>query len=546
MAIQETFVVTARKWRPQQFSDVVGQEHITKTLKNAITGNRVHHAYLFSGPRGVGKTTTARIFARGVNCVNLKNGEPCNECENCLNMLENKSMDIIEIDGASNNSVDDIRKLRENAKYPPITGKFKLYIIDEVHMLSTSAFNALLKTLEEPPPHLLFVFATTESHKVPATILSRCQRFDFRRMEITNITNQLKYIAEKESITIDEQSLVTIAKKADGSMRDSQSIFDQVIAFCGKDVNYSDMAESLHLIDEEFFFELTDAISNNDKAEIFNISKKVSDKGYDLNETLSGYLEHVRNLMSVKATESTDLIETSEEYKEKYLKYSEKFTDNDLLSMMKIVNDAEQQIRFSSQPKIKFELSLLKMASLEKVQDLNLLLSQIAELKKNSNWIGNSSDEPKQVIQESKKEIKKTSILDVVENTVAKPQKSLKSEIQNKWNDFKNSDELIDLGLSELKNTFAEIYDDYIILKPNSEFLYNFFNENREKVRSLFNNKFDLKINIDFVYDKNQPIKEVSNKFSKEVTSNSKIEDDTELSDLEKAIIKELGAIKIK
>lgn len=546
MAIQETFVVTARKWRPQQFSDVVGQEHITKTLKNAITGNRVHHAYLFSGPRGVGKTTTARIFARGVNCVNLKDGEPCNECENCLNMLENKSMDIIEIDGASNNSVDDIRKLRENAKYPPSTGKFKLYIIDEVHMLSTSAFNALLKTLEEPPPHLLFVFATTESHKVPATILSRCQRFDFRRMEITNITNQLKYIAEKESITIDEQSLVTIAKKADGSMRDSQSIFDQVIAFCGKDVNYSDMAESLHLIDEEFFFELTDAISNNDKAEIFNISKKVSDKGYDLNETLSGYLEHVRNLMSVKATESTDLIETSEEYKEKYLKYSEKFTDNDLLSMMKIVNDAEQQIRFSSQPKIKFELSLLKMASLEKVQDLNLLLSQIAELKKNSNWIGNSSDEPKQVIQESKKEIKKTSILDVVENTVAKPQKSLKSEIQNKWNDFKNSDELIDLGLSELKNTFAEIYDDYIILKPNSEFLYNFFNENREKVRSLFNNKFDLKINIDFVYDKNQPIKEVSNKFSKEVTSNSKIEDDTELSDLEKAIIKELGAIKIK
>ncbi|HOQ49021.1 MAG TPA: DNA polymerase III subunit gamma/tau, partial [Candidatus Kapabacteria bacterium] len=308
MSKNQEFIVTARKWRPLTFNSVVGQEHITTTLKNAIKTGRIHHAYLFCGPRGVGKTTTARILARAVNCLQPIYAEPCNQCTNCEAALNNRSIDIIEIDGASNNSVDDVRTLRENAKYPPSQGKYKMYIIDEVHMLSTSAFNALLKILEEPPSHLLFVFATTEAHKVPATIISRCQRFDFRRMEIPDIVYQLRNIAQKEEISIDEESLITIAKKADGSMRDSQSIFDQVIALCGKNVSYSEMAKSLHLLDEDFFFQLSEAISNKDSAKVFELSQIVISQGYEIQEVLSGLLEHFRNILTVIITQNTKLL----------------------------------------------------------------------------------------------------------------------------------------------------------------------------------------------------------------------------------------------
>jgi len=263
------YIVTARKWRPLTFGDVIGQNHITQTLKNAIQSGRLHHAYLFCGPRGVGKTTTARILARAVNCLEPNDAEPCNKCINCIAVIEGRSVDIIEIDGASNNSVDDVRKLRENAKYPPSHGKYKMYVIDEVHMLSSSAFNALLKTLEEPPPHLMFVFATTEAHKVLPTITSRCQRYDFRRMETTEIVSRLKYIAERENVTIDEKSLMLIAKRADGSMRDSQSIFDQVIAFCGKKVEFHNTVDSLSLIDDEFFFRISRAALDKDIAQMF-------------------------------------------------------------------------------------------------------------------------------------------------------------------------------------------------------------------------------------------------------------------------------------
>jgi DNA polymerase-3 subunit gamma/tau len=255
-SIEPEFIVTARKWRPQQFKDVIGQEHITTTLRNAIHTGRIHHAYLFCGPRGVGKTTTARILARAVNCLDPHDNEPCNVCSSCKAILENKSLDIIEIDGASNNSVDDVRKLRENAKYPALDGKYRLYIIDEVHMLTTSAFNALLKILEEPPSHLLFVFATTEPHKVPATILSRCQRFEFKRMKNADIIKQISIIAEKDGLVIDDEAMLTIARKADGSMRDAESLLDQIVAFCGKTINYTEMADALHLIDTEFFFRI--------------------------------------------------------------------------------------------------------------------------------------------------------------------------------------------------------------------------------------------------------------------------------------------------
>lgn len=381
-AKEKEFIATARKWRPMRFSDVVGQGHITSTLKNALKSGRIHHAYLFCGPRGVGKTTTARILARAANCANPQDSEPCNECRSCKSVLEGSSMDVIEIDGASNNSVEDVRKLRENAKYPPVAGSHKMYIIDEVHMLSTSAFNALLKTLEEPPPHLLFVFATTESHKVPATIISRCQKFDFRRMESADIVKQLKFIAEREDIKIDEESLAAIATKADGSMRDGQSMFDQVRAFCGSDIKYAEMADALNLIDRDFFFRISDSISAGDLKDVFEIASEVADRGYDMNECLAGLLEHFRNILTVIATDSTKLIDASEKFLLKYKSAANTFQKADVLRYMKIIANSMQAMRFAPQPKIRFETALVQLASLDKAVDVAELIKEIKDLKK--------------------------------------------------------------------------------------------------------------------------------------------------------------------
>ncbi len=410
----QDFVVTARKWRPLRFGDVVGQEHITNTLRNALLNNRLHHAFLFCGPRGVGKTTTARIISRAINCLNLlPNGEPCNECENCKSVILGRSLDIIEIDGASNNGVDDVRQLRENAKYPPSTGKYKMYIIDEVHMLSNSAFNALLKTLEEPPAHLMFVFATTESHKVPATIISRCQRFDFRRMEIENIISQLRTISNKENIRIDDKSLYQIAKKADGSMRDSQSIFDQVVAFCGTDIKFSEVSDALHLIDEDFFFRMSDCIINGDLVEAFNISNEIIKKGYELQETLHGLLEHFRNILTVLATGNTSLIDTSEVYKLKYSETAAITTKSNVLRYVQVINKTDETIRFAAQPRIKFELALATMASLGNTLEIKQLIEEI----RNINEFPNNQTEQTATASVQKKNIEpKIKIETKVEN----------------------------------------------------------------------------------------------------------------------------------
>lgn len=382
MADQQEFLVTARKWRPQRFEDVVGQEHVTRTLENAILNKRIHHAYVFTGPRGVGKTTCARILARAVNCLNPIGAEPCNECTSCTAMLDSRSVDIIEIDGASNNSVDDVRKLRDSAKYAPMNGQYKMYIIDEVHMLSTSAFNALLKTLEEPPPHLVFVFATTENHKVPATILSRCQRFDFRRMEIETIVAQLQHIAERESITIDEASLVAVARKADGSMRDSQSIFDQIVSFCGTTILYSDLSSVLHLIDVDFFFEVSEAIQTRNVAAMFELARTVIRRGYDLQECLVGLLEHYRNFLSVLATGSTSLIEASSVHIQRYGTEATKLTQVEVMRIMTMISQGEAVLRANPpQPRVRFEFTLLQLATMDSTVDLGSVIASLKQVK---------------------------------------------------------------------------------------------------------------------------------------------------------------------
>ncbi len=271
----EKFLVTARKWRPQKFEDVVGQEHITQTLKNSIKSGKIAHAFIFSGPRGIGKTSTARILAKSLNCPNSKDYNPCNQCEVCESITNGSNIDVIEIDGASNRRIDEIRTLRESVQYAPSTVKYKVYIIDEVHMLTTESFNALLKVLEEPPPHIIFIFATTDIHKVPATILSRCQRYEFRRLTTEEIKNHLIKIAEYEGIEYDEDALRFIARRADGAMRDAQSLFDQIVVYSNGKVVLNEVKDILNIIDVDIYFRVSDAIKKREIEEAFRIVNEI-------------------------------------------------------------------------------------------------------------------------------------------------------------------------------------------------------------------------------------------------------------------------------
>ncbi len=368
------FVVTARKWRPQRFEDVVGQEHITSTLKNAIKEKRIAHAYLFTGPRGVGKTTTARILAKTLNCENRKNSEPCNECEMCKSIQNSQLIDIIEIDGASNRGIDEIRSLRDSVKYAPTRGNYKVYIIDEVHMLTKESFNAFLKTLEEPPEHIIFIFATTDVHKVPLTIISRCQRYDFRRIQLDKIKETLKMIADEEKISIDDKTLTIIAKKADGALRDAESYFDQVVAFSKGKIDAELVSQMLNLIDEEIYFNISDAVIEKDFKVVFQTSEKIYENGWDFSDFMDGLVEHFRNLLSVTVTDSTSTIETADIYKTRYLEYKGKFY---ILRLLNFLNKSQQELRFSQNQKLKIEIILSHLIALESSKTISELISEV-------------------------------------------------------------------------------------------------------------------------------------------------------------------------
>jgi DNA polymerase-3 subunit gamma/tau len=386
-----SYQVTARKWRPMVFEDVIGQAHVCNTLRNAISTNRLAHAFIFSGGRGCGKTSTARILAKAVNCLHPKDTNPCNECEVCEEITNGRSLDVIEIDGASNRGVDEIRNLRESVRYAPAHGKYKVYIIDEVHMLTKEAFNALLKTLEEPPPQVLFIFATTEVHKVPSTILSRCQRYDFRRITIEDIISRLRFIAREEKIAIDDDSLMIIAKKGDGSMRDSQSIFDQVVSYCGTSITAPQIISVLNVVDQEFFFRITECIKAHDTKAGLALVEEIVRNGYDIKEFLSGLAEHFRNLLIALTTQSAHLIEASEVHRKRYTTDAKQFSEQDILRLIKLTTEMESSIRYSAQPRFRLEVGIIQMTKMEQSVKIDDLLQQLDELKKKLNSGNNVS-----------------------------------------------------------------------------------------------------------------------------------------------------------
>lgn len=366
----EEYIVSARKYRPMSFDSVVGQSALTTTLKNAVKSGKLAHAYLFCGPRGVGKTTCARIFAKTINCEHPReDGEACNECESCKAFNEQRSFNIFELDAASNNGVEQIKALMEQTRIPPQVGKYKVFIIDEVHMLSSAAFNAFLKTLEEPPSHVIFILATTEKHKILPTILSRCQIYDFERMTVPNTIKHLAMVAEKEGIKYEEQALAVIAEKADGGMRDALSIFDQAASFCQGDITYKKVIEDLNVLDSDNYFKFVDLALANKVSEMMVLLNNIINKGFDGGILIQGFAQHVRNVMMAKDPQTLPLLETSDEQKAKYQAQAQAAPTPFLYKALKIMNDCDVQYRQSSNKRLLVELTLIQVGQITQPED---------------------------------------------------------------------------------------------------------------------------------------------------------------------------------
>lgn len=366
----EEYIVSARKYRPATFDSVVGQSALTTTLKNAVKSGKLAHAYLFCGPRGVGKTTCARIFAKAINCMHpTAEGEACNECESCRAFNEQRSYNIFELDAASNNSVENIKSLMDQTRIPPQVGRYKVFIIDEVHMLSTAAFNAFLKTLEEPPAHVIFILATTEKHKILPTIISRCQIYDFERMTVQNTIDHLKMVAEKEGITYEEEALALIAEKADGGMRDALSIFDQAASYSQGNITYQKIIEDLNELDSDNYFRITDLAFENKVTDIMLLLNSIIAKGFDGGNLITGLAAHMRNVLMAKDKQTVTLLEVSEKQRQKYVEQAAKCPVKFLYKALKIMNECDINYRQSSNKRLLVELTLIQVAQITQPDD---------------------------------------------------------------------------------------------------------------------------------------------------------------------------------
>jgi|WetSurMetagenome_2_1015567.scaffolds.fasta_scaffold137619_2 DNA polymerase III subunit gamma/tau len=383
------YKVSALKYRPQKFGDVSSQLFVTQTLKNAKQTNKIAHSYLLSGPRGVGKTTIARIFAKALNCLNpSSDGEPCNECENCREIREGIHPDVFELDAASNRGIDDVRAIQDAAKYFPLKAKYKFFIVDEVHMLTIQAFNAMLKILEEPPDYLIFILATTNPEKIPQTILSRCQRFALHRIKVSEITDKIKSIAVEEKINIDEESLFLIAKLGDGALRDALGIFDMAVSYCGIDIKYKELKEFLNIPDKEVYFNVSKFICEGNSKEILGYLDELQEKGFNLQTFYNGIVEHFRNLLIVKTTENVNLLDESDIIKKKYREESASFTEDQLMRLIKIMFDNESRFKYSSNQNVLMESLLVELCRINReVVDVSNLISELEAIKKKTSEI---------------------------------------------------------------------------------------------------------------------------------------------------------------
>ncbi len=460
------YIVSARKYRPSTFESVVGQSHITRTLRSAILMDQLAHAFLFSGPRGVGKTTCARILAKAINCLNLTDeGEPCNSCDSCNSYNEGKSINIHELDAASNNSVDDIRNLIEQTRYVPVNGKRSVYIIDEVHMLSQAAFNAFLKTLEEPPPHVLFILATTEKHKILPTILSRCQKFDFRRIKVDDIAGHLEHISKEEGIEYEYAALQQIALKADGALRDALSLYDQLVSYSSGKLTFSSVLENLNILDYDYYFKAVDHIQQQSHKDLLLLLDEIIENGFEPRDFMAGLTEHFRNLLVCQTPETVKLLETSENVKEKYQAQSGQVPPTVLLNAFNLCTEAEQKLRYASHPRLVVELALLKLAYLESAISV-VGNGATAEKKKPLNEVAEATENqpppptPKAVVQEPEKEIspapkaeviQKESVAEVSQPEVKPP--VAPNRLKKRTAEFKLSNSIHEIGEAELAHT---------------------------------------------------------------------------------------------
>ena len=453
----EEYIVSARKYRPTSFDTVVGQQALTTTLKNAVNSGKLAHAYLFCGPRGVGKTTCARIFAKAINCLSpTAEGEACGQCESCQAFNEQRSFNIFELDAASNNSVEHIKTLMEQTRIPPQVGKYKVFIIDEVHMLSTAAFNAFLKTLEEPPAHVIFILATTEKHKILPTILSRCQIYDFERMTVRNTIDHLKSVAQKEGISFEEEALAVIAEKADGGMRDALSIFDQAASFCQGNITYQKVIEDLNVLDAENYFQIIDLALENKAMEIMVLLNNVINKGFDGGLLIQGLAKHVRNVLMARDEQTLPLLEVSDQQRERYQQQAHKCQIPFLYQALRLINQCDINYRQSSNKRLLVELTLIEIAQITQPDDsvgsgrkprrlkslFKHLTQTTAQPKKAAPQV--AAAEPVAPTQKSQEPASNSSRISNVSNNSSQPNSSikagrpqLKSTVSLSWNNLR-------------------------------------------------------------------------------------------------------------